>query len=529
MRSLILLSLVAVCSCSAWAFRPPVDSRDGVTLAFEGFDEKTDTPALCVAERSAAKPFRVCLKATNAGAIPVKGAFRVWVNDDWELTEPLPPAELALAANETRELSFAVQAKPDRALNALYPIHASWALPGGEPLHPIAIFRAKDAPSRASAARAPCVPKKGRVRLDKFPATVWTEVNGRVEPLAGGASFEPAQVASEGGVRPGFTCHPPWQGGAGAVWRDIPLALPETRPCALRFATALLGKSGGGAASDGTEHKVFVIEGEKATEVFSRFSAARTWQDGTIDLAPWAGMSVTLRLWVGPGPKMDTTCDRCGWADPVLEIGEMPSVPTESDWAACEASARKAARAACAHGTDFPKLRFSLKGREGVFGAAWSLGSQGLFDGVLAFTDGRRELTYRGFACEVDGDAVGGALAGRICARVEAKATDAEAIVTHWLAPRDEDGESVPLRARIWAEQGALKMAWDMPGVTRNAQGEPRYTSLSLGTGSLPAERAYAGFGNVIERPRDFSLSASGFDLSTRHAGADYENGFSLV
>ena len=48
-RSLILLSLVAVCSCSAWAFRPPVDSRDGVTLAFEGFDEKTDTPALCVA------------------------------------------------------------------------------------------------------------------------------------------------------------------------------------------------------------------------------------------------------------------------------------------------------------------------------------------------------------------------------------------------------------------------------------------------------------------------------------------------
>ena len=529
MRSLILLWLVAVCSCSAWAFRPPVDSRDGVTLAFEGFDEKTDTPALCVAERRAAKPFAVRVRAANKGAKPVAGAFRVWVNDDWELAGPPPPAELALAANETRELSFAVQAKPDRALNALYPIHASWALPGGEPLHPIAIFRAKDAPSRASAARAPCVPKKGRVRLDKFPATVWTEVNGRVEPLAGGASFEPAQVAAEGGVRPGFTCHPPWQGGAGAVWRDIPLALPETRPCALRFATALLGQSGGGAPSDGTEHKVFVIEGEKATEVFSRFSAARTWQDGTIDLAPWAGMSVTLRLWVGPGPKMDTTCDRCGWADPVLEIGEMPSAPTEADWAKCEASARKAARAACAHGTDLPKLRFSLKGREGVFGAAWSLGSQGLFDGVLAFTDGRRELTYRGFACEVDGDAVGGALAGRTCARVETKATDAEAIVTHWLAPRDEGGETVPLRARIWAERGALKMAWDMPGVTRNAQGEPRYTSLSLGTGSLPAERAYAGFGNVIEQPRDFSLGASGFDLSTRHVGADYENGLSLV
>ena len=76
------------------------------------------------------------------------------------------------------------------------------------------------------------------MRLDKFPATVWTEMNGHVEPLAGGASFEPAQVAAEGGVRPGFTCHPPWQGGVGVVWRDIPLELPETRPCALRFATA---------------------------------------------------------------------------------------------------------------------------------------------------------------------------------------------------------------------------------------------------------------------------------------------------
>lgn len=82
MRSLILLWLVAVCSCSAWAFRPPVDSRDGVTLAFEGFDEKTDTPALCVAERRAAKPFAVRVRAANKGAKPVAGAFRVWVNDD---------------------------------------------------------------------------------------------------------------------------------------------------------------------------------------------------------------------------------------------------------------------------------------------------------------------------------------------------------------------------------------------------------------------------------------------------------------
>ena len=116
----------------------------GGGAAFTGnIDEKTDTPALCVVERSAATPFTVRLRATNAGPVPVKGAFLAWVNDDWELTGAPLPAELALATNETRILSFAVRAKPGRALNALYPIHASWSLPGGDPLHPIAIFRAK--------------------------------------------------------------------------------------------------------------------------------------------------------------------------------------------------------------------------------------------------------------------------------------------------------------------------------------------------------------------------------------------------
>ena len=33
-------------------------------------------------------------------------------------------------------------------------------------------------------------------------------------------------------------------------------------------------------------------------------------RDGAADLMPWAGKSITLRLWVGLGPKKDTTCDR---------------------------------------------------------------------------------------------------------------------------------------------------------------------------------------------------------------------------
>ncbi|MCL2105037.1 MAG: hypothetical protein FWH21_08325, partial [Kiritimatiellaeota bacterium] len=41
--------------------------------------------------------------------------------------------------------------------------------------------------------------------------------------------------------------------------------------------------------------------------------------------------------------------------------------------------------------------------------------------------------------------------------------------------------------------------------------------------------RAYAGFGSVVENPGAFALAAGGFALSTRHVGADYPNGLSLV
>ncbi|MDO4366109.1 MAG: hypothetical protein Q4D70_04895, partial [bacterium] len=108
-------------------------------------------------------------------------------------------------------------------------------------------------------------------------------------------------------------------------------------------------------------------------------------------------------------------------------------------------------------------------------------------------------------------------------------ADDGAAVVTHWLAPQRAGETELPLRVRIWAERDVLRLAWDMPGVTRDARGAPRYTALGLGEGSLPAARAYAGFGNVIEEPREFSLAADGSILSTRHVGADYANGLSLV
>ena len=150
--------------------------------------------------------------------------------------------------------------------------------------------------------------------------------------------------------------------------------------------------------------------------------------------------------------------------------------------------------------------------------AAVTLGTNGLFDAELSFQapDGRR-LVYHGFECEVDGVRVG--RVGKVT-----YASDGDLFtVDH------QCGFGRTLRAELWAENGSLRVAWSMPGAERSSSGSPRYTRLALGEGSHAAMRSYAGFGNVLEDPVKFRLFAEGFRLSTRHVGADYANGFSLV
>ena len=195
--------------------------------------------------------------------------------------------------------------------------------------------------------------------------------------------------------------------------------------------------------------------------------------------------------------------------------------PTEEEWRELEEAAVLSAQKALAGGTDAARERFRLSARGETWGAAWAFGKMGAFDGVLAFTDGTRTLLYRGFACDVDEIAVGGV------GSAEVRAVDGDAVeVVHAV---ERDGRSLPLRLRMWPEKGALRMRWDMPGTVRDARGHPRYTRLGLGNCSLPAWRAYAGFGNVIENPKRFTLKAGGFNLSTRHVGGDYANGLSLL
>ena len=172
------------------------------------------------------------------------------------------------------------------------------------------------------------------------------------------------------------------------------------------------------------------------------------------------------------------------------------SRPTEVEWMAREAKAVEAAKAALASGTDEVSGRWRLDAGGVRYGAGVSRGAHGLADGVLAFTDGEKSVSYRGFSVAVETSGAG-----------------------H--APEPQ--------ADICVENGTLRIKWSMPGATRDAQGFPRIAKIAVGPSSEKPFRVYFGFGNVVERPRSFTVHAGGFDLSTRHVGADYENGLSVV
>jgi hypothetical protein len=531
-------------ACAALAFSPPVDKQEGVTLTIEGFPEQSDNDRVDVRKVPTDQPLTFTVTLKNERPQPVAGTLTLWLNDDWDV-QGTNAVTLCANAGASATATCSAAARPS-VLAALYPVHAKFSFGAGGKvvaLHPVAIFEA--APPKAVQAAQP--PREaaladGVLRLDSgADRRVFLKQKDKVTELgvnfsgsdaASGASVHRESNTRAGVARAGFAVHPPYRGGPGVTWSDYKLRLPAGKPAVLRFHTALRDHGPSEPASDGTEFKVVVVdEAFVEKELFTRFSYSKAWEPAAVDLGAYAGQHVTLRLWTGPGPKNNTTCDQCYWGDPLIMVGAQPAVPTEEQWRVREQDAAARAKRAVSKRPKKDTGIFRLEVNGQRFGAAVVLGEQGLTDGVIAFSDGERALTFRGFACEIDRAPVGGVENGQPVLSVAAGGEGGAWAVTHQVPRAGADGQPQALsaRAKIWAEGGALRVAWDMPGAARDARGGPRFTRLGLGAGSEPVWRAYAGFGNVIEDPGAFTLTGGGFILSTRHSGADYPNGLSLV
>ena len=506
-KATFLAALTA--AMAAQAYLPPVDVKDGVEVRIGTFDQAIDRNPrvlqrkLGVVDVDGTKPRPFPVTVTNLTDRAVTGELKVWINDDWTVSGP--SGQVSVPAKSGVTLDF-VGTPLDRSLAALYPVHATFRAEGmSEPAHPIAIFMARK--PFAQTATAPVLKRGSCLLNDRFRRRVRFEVAGKVRDVPedkpevlqewGGHFTRLVQVSAKEVVKRGFSSHPPYRKGAGVIWCDYPLYLPQESPITFSFANMVTSDK-----SDGVENKVFVLEdGQAPKELYSSVVTGKDgWKEGRVDLTPWAGKRIGLRLWTGPGPKMNTAFDGGAWGDPVLSVGPLQSRPDEATWQARERAAVAAARQALQSGTDPAKGAYLLSADGQRFGAGVVEGARSLIDGAIAFTDGTNDLVYRGFACEVDDLDMSGA------------------------------ASPVALKASVSvAPEGALKISWSMPGAVRAKDGTPRYTRLALGPGSEPAWRAYMGFGNVYEEPRRFRLTSGGFTLSTRHVGADYRNGLSLV
>ena len=134
-------------------------------------------------------------------------------------------------------------------------------------------------------------------------------------------------------------------------------------------------------------------------------------------------------------------------------------------------------------------------------GARWKVtpGARGLSDATLGWSDGKHAVSFAGFDVAVRGK----------------NAADASAAPTP--------------SARATATGDVLRITVALPDGATRPDGFPRLASVMPGGADSALERVYFGFGNVLEGVERLTVNANGFELSTRHIGADYANGVSVV
>ena len=531
LRSLFGIAALLAAAALAPAFTPPRDTAGPLTVSI------ADPGEVKALDKSIAVPVTLA----NAADEPISGVLRVSVTDDWRV-EGEPARKFTLEPKSKQTLPFSVVAGAG-TYAALYPVHArvEFRAAKGKPqtAHAILILSvAHEALAAETKAAVPAVaraPQRGPLSLLTLKNSQTTiAVNGKppvVKPAgwhgsdaATGCSVSPTE-ADRGELRRAINVHPPYRIGWGDALVDYRIALPKQKPIWLDFATAIRDSDAKReGASDGVDFRVLVSDGGGYKQLFARFSAAKRWEPARVDLSDYAGREVTLRLFTGPGPAHNTSCDSSFWAEPTLWVGAPLAAEPNDRRAARRQAAVRAARAAL--NGDTLDWAWKLANEAGTTGAAVVRGPNGLADAFIAFVDGQRELVFDGFTFEIGGQPIATSRIGLICDRVEEKFDGGSGVLDHHLLNGDQP---VCARAKLWAEKGALRVAFSMPGAKRDKRGEPRFTQLMLGPASEKARRVYAGFGNVIQDPGKFDLHGGGFTLSTRHVGADFAGGLSLV
>ncbi len=110
-----------------------------------------------------------------------------------------------------------------------------------------------------------------------------------------------------------FHAHPPWRGALGEVYAEFALDLPVD---AETFMTDVAMEFGGlEGKTDGVTYQVRAEHGEQSTEAEAHHASEEP-ATLSLDLRPFAGGPVRLRLSAGPGPDRNVSYDWARWRSP---------------------------------------------------------------------------------------------------------------------------------------------------------------------------------------------------------------------
>ncbi|NIA12447.1 MAG: hypothetical protein GWP08_00095 [Nitrospiraceae bacterium] len=525
-----VLAIAAAAAFPAAAFDPPEDTAGPLTARLEVSDKITaiDTPV----------PVAVILR--NNGDSPLEVTLGLRVIDEWRLSKPggAPACELTdgpvvvPAHGRARRVYSATVGAGGH--HAHYPIHATAAFDVDSRhyvAHPIAIVLAelplaarvdtgmtwRPTPIAADSALSLFSSPMYRPVVQVFGEDpVALPVGWRGSAARTRAAVEKHHAASFPDARRSLSMHPPWFGGlAGTTTAEYGIRLPDVSPIRLRFATAIRRNTAQEPPSDGVTFRVRVAPfdtppGEPGALLFERHSDAKTWQDAEVDLTPFAGQAIALKLEVHPGPNKDTTCDSAYWGDPVVSAGAPPTEPAP---------------------LSSEPINLGAITNEGQrYDVQLRLGARGLLDGEVAFRgqDGEN-LSFRGFHVTVLGDALHETgIASVLNAVTHERGKGGSVLVRHrFEGPfggfellgelRIDEGRA--LRARFTLENAPAPQPWRVA----------RIEDLATGAWSHTASRIYAGVGNVLVNPEAFSLHFDGHQLATSFVGFDFAGAPSMI
>ncbi len=142
-------------------------------------------------------------------------------------------------------------------------------------------------------------------RLDGSAEEVWLGDYWSGFDPASGVWFEPEDAAGAEGRRALFM-HCPWTSGTGAAFAEFALSLPDVEPLRLEVGTMLRPSA---PATDGVTFRVRV-DGQI---LFSEHCTWKAPQASSVDLAPFRGKRVAVRLEVDPGPARNPRDDWSLW------------------------------------------------------------------------------------------------------------------------------------------------------------------------------------------------------------------------